>query len=96
MSDPALLAHVKENGAWLGASLQSLAVRSPKVRAVRGVGFLWGIDIVDPAKDVIGRALDLGLLILSAGEHTLRLLPPLVATRRDLERGVALLEQAIA
>jgi acetylornithine/N-succinyldiaminopimelate aminotransferase len=95
VSDPALLAHVRENGAWLGASLQSLAERSPKVRAVRGVGYIWGIDIVDPAKDVIGRALDLGLLVISAGEHTLRLLPPLVATRKDLERGVALLERAI-
>jgi len=95
VSDPALLAHVRQNGAWLGASLQSLAERSPKVRAVRGVGYMWGIDIVDPAKDVIGRALDLGLLVISAGEHTLRLLPPLVATRKDLERGFALLETAI-
>jgi predicted acetylornithine/succinylornithine family transaminase len=95
VSDPALLAHVRKNGAWLGASLQSLAERSPKVRAVRGVGYMWGIDIVDPAKDVIGRALDLGLLVISAGEHTLRLLPPLVATRKDLERGFALLETAI-
>ena len=86
---------MSENGAWLGASLQSLAERSPKVRAVRGVGYMWGIDVVDPAKDVIGRALDLGLLVFSAGEHTLRLLPPLVATRKDLERGVALLEKAI-
>ena len=48
-----------------------------------------------PAKDVIGRAQDLGLLVISAGEHTLRLLPPLVATRQDLERGLKLLEQAI-
>jgi predicted acetylornithine/succinylornithine family transaminase len=95
VSDPALLAHVKENGAWLGTSLQALAERSPKVRAVRGVGYMWGIDIVDPAKDVIGRALDLGLLVISAGEHTLRLLPPLVATRKDLERGMAILETAI-
>ena len=95
ISDPVLLRHVTETGAWLGASLRALAERSPKVRAVRGVGYMWGIDIVDPAKDVIARALDLGLLILSAGEHTLRLLPPLVATRPDLERGVNLLEQAI-
>jgi predicted acetylornithine/succinylornithine family transaminase len=95
LSDPALLQQVRENGAWLGGALQSLAERSEKVRAVRGTGLMWGIDIVDPAKDVIGRALDLGLLICSAGEHTLRLLPPLVIGRKELERGVALLEQAI-
>ena len=95
VSDPKMLAHVRENGSWLGAALQSLVERLPKVRAVRGIGYMWGIDIVDPAKDGIGRALDLGLLVCSAGEHTLRLLPPLVATRGDLERGLGLLEQAI-
>lgn len=95
LSDAALLAHVVEHGEWLGAALRSLAERTGKVRAVRGTGLMWGIDIVDPAKDVIARAMELGLLICSAGEHTLRLLPPLVITRPDLERGVDLLAQAI-
>lgn len=95
LHDPAMLRHVTENGAWLGDALRALARTSPKIRAVRGIGFMWGIDVTDPAKDVIGRALDLGLLVCSAGEHTLRLLPPLVMTRADLERGVKLFAQAI-
>jgi predicted acetylornithine/succinylornithine family transaminase len=95
LSDPAMLAHVKSNGAWLRKALQKIADRSAKVRAVRGVGYMWGIDIVDPAKDVVTRALDAGLLICSAGEHTLRLLPPLVMSRKDLERGLGILETAI-
>ncbi len=95
LHDPKMLAHVTTNGAWLGAALESLAARSMKVRAVRGLGYIWGIDVTDAAKDVVSRALDLGLLVCSAGEHTVRLLPPLVATRADLERGVQLLEQAI-
>jgi predicted acetylornithine/succinylornithine family transaminase len=95
LHDPVMLRHVTDNGAWLGAALQTLAERSLKIRAVRGVGFMWGIDVTDAAKDVVARALDLGLLVCSAGEHTLRLLPPLVATRADLERGLQLLEQAI-
>jgi predicted acetylornithine/succinylornithine family transaminase len=95
LSDEALLAHVVEQGAWLGAALHTLTEGTGKVRAVRGAGMMWGIDIVEPAKDVVGRALELGLLICSAGEHTLRLLPPLVMTRADLERGMELLTQAI-
>ena len=95
LSDPAMLAHVRADGAWLGQALRRLADGSSKARAVRGVGYMWGIDIVDPAKDVVARALDLGLLVCSAGEHTIRLLPPLVATRAELQRGVALLSQAI-
>jgi acetylornithine/succinyldiaminopimelate/putrescine aminotransferase len=90
-----MLAHVTKNGAWLGTALHALAARSMKVRAVRGVGYMWGLDVTEAAKDIVARALDLGFLICSAGEHTLRLLPPLVATRADLARGVQLLEQAI-
>jgi acetylornithine/N-succinyldiaminopimelate aminotransferase len=95
LSDPVMLAHVKTNGAWMRQALQKIADRSAKVRAVRGIGYMWGIDIVDPAKDVVARALDAGLLVCSAGEHTLRLLPPLVMTRADLERGLGILATAI-
>ena len=95
LSDPVLLSSVSKNGAWLGEALRRLAAASPKVRAVRGIGYMWGIDVVDPAKDIVARALDLGLLICSAGDHTLRLLPPLVMERAELERGVKLLSEAI-
>jgi predicted acetylornithine/succinylornithine family transaminase len=95
LSDPAMLAHVKSNGAWLKKALARLADESAKVRAVRGLGYMWGIDVVSPAKDIVARALDAGLLICSAGEHTLRLLPPLVMTRAELERGLDLLAAAI-
>ncbi len=95
LSDPKLLAHVTKEGKWLGEQLQQIRKRSPKVRAVRGRGFMWGVDVTDPAKDVVGRALDEGLIIVSAGDHTLRLLPPLVMTRADLKAGLEQLEAAI-
>lgn len=95
INDPALLAHVAREGAWLGEQLQGIKRRSPKVRAVRGRGLMWGVDVTDPAKDVVARALDHGLLVVSAGDHTLRLLPPLVITRADLALGVEKLEAAI-
>lgn len=95
LSDPKLLAHVTKEGKWLGEQLQGIKKRSPKVRAVRGRGFMWGVDVTDPAKDVVGRALEQGLVLVSAGDHTLRLLPPLVMTRADLKIGVERLEAAI-
>lgn len=95
VSDPKMLAHVAKEGKWFGEQLLAIKKRSPKVRAVRGRGFMWGIDVTDPAKDVVARALDQGLMIVSAGDHTLRLLPPLVMTRADLKLGVEKLEAAI-
>ncbi len=95
LADPALLAHVTETGAWFGQQLHALRARTPRVRAVRGQGLMWGMDITVPAADIIGKARDAGLLLVSAGEHTLRFLPPLVITRAQLTRGLDIIEQAL-
>ena len=95
LGDPTLLAHVAETGAWLGEQLAALAARSGRVRAVRGTGFMWGIDVMQPAAETVAKALEAGLLVCSAGDFTVRLLPPLVATRAELAEGVALLETAL-
>jgi acetylornithine/N-succinyldiaminopimelate aminotransferase len=96
LSDPSLLRDVRENGAWLGEQLEVLARRCGKVRAIRGTGFIWGLDVVESANDIVKRGWDEGLLALTAGEHTLRILPPLVMDRNDLARGVAILEKIIS
>lgn len=95
LHDPKMLEHVRREGAWLGDQLLALTARLPKVRAVRGRGLMWGVDVTEPAKDVVARALAHGLILIGAGEHTLRLLPPLVMDRRELAEGLAILEAAI-
>ena len=92
LSSPTLLAHVRETGAWFGEELHALAARTGRVRAVRGVGFMWGMDTTVRAGGLVSAALEKGLLLVTAGDHTVRLLPPLVATRDELARGLAILE----
>jgi len=95
LSDPVFLNGVRENGAWFGEMLRTIARRSGRVRAVRGMGYMWGLDVVERAADVVERGWAEGLLAVTAGDHTVRLLPPLVMTQRDLERGAARLERAL-
>lgn len=95
LSDPALLTRVRENGAWLGDALAGLAERTRQVRAVRGIGYMWGVDVMRPASEIVRRALDGGLLVCTAGEFTVRLLPPLIATRDELAEGLGVLESAL-
>jgi acetylornithine/N-succinyldiaminopimelate aminotransferase len=95
LSDPALLKNVRDNGVWLGQQLDALARRSGKVRAIRGTGYIWGLDVVESANDIVKRGWESGLLALTAGEHTLRILPPLVMNRDDLARGVQILESMV-
>jgi acetylornithine/N-succinyldiaminopimelate aminotransferase len=96
LSDPNLLEAVRTNGAWLGEQLETIARRSGKVRAIRGTGFIWGLDVVESAGDIVKRGWDEGLLILTAGDHTLRILPPLVMDRDDLARGLGIIERILA
>jgi acetylornithine/N-succinyldiaminopimelate aminotransferase len=96
LAEPGLLASVRENGEWLGQQLTALARRSSRVRAVRGMGYMWGIDVVEPASEVVQRGWDAGLLVITAGDHTIRLLPPLVIDRGDLERGLSIIEQILS
>ena len=65
------------------------------MRAIRGTGYIWGLDVVESANEIVKRGWDEGLLALTAGEHTLRILPPLVMDRDDLMRGVQILERII-
>jgi predicted acetylornithine/succinylornithine family transaminase len=95
LADPALLDSVREHGAWLSAELSRLAAESSHVRGVRGIGLIWGIDTAMRAAPIVDAVRELGLLILTAGDHTLRLLPPLTITRAELARGMATLQTVL-
>ena len=95
VADPALLTHVQTAGKWIESQLHAISDRTGRVRAIRGVGFMWGLDVGEPAGEVVARAREAGLLVLTAGDHTVRILPPLVATTDDLERGLSILESVL-
>ena len=95
LADPAMLAHVRQTGAWLGEQLQQMAGRTRAIRDVRGAGFMWGVDVHETAGTIVARAFEKGLLLVTAGDHTLRLLPPLVMTQAQLAEGLAIMESAI-
>ena len=95
LSNPSLLAAVRENGAWMGRQLEEIARRTGRVRAIRGIGYMWGIDIMGTASHVVDAAREAGLLTCTAGDCTVRLLPPLVTTRDELALGLDVLEQVL-
>ncbi|MDR2597570.1 MAG: acetylornithine/succinylornithine family transaminase [Treponema sp.] len=93
------LQEIKRKGDLLTAAIKQL----PNVREVRGRGLMIGFDIENNAWPVleagIARA-DLGreqcgLLMLSAGNNTLRLLPPYVLTDSEIEQGVAIISELL-
>ncbi len=86
LSDPALLARVRELGVRLRESLREL----PGVVTVRGRGLMVAADVDRSAPDVVRRALlEQRLVVNATGPQTLRFLPPLVVSERDVDDAVA-------
>jgi acetylornithine aminotransferase/acetylornithine/N-succinyldiaminopimelate aminotransferase len=89
-----LIAKVAANGAAWKAELSRFIEDFPEqVRVVTGRGYMLGIGLhMDPAP-YIAALRDEGLLCPSAGGNTVRLLPPLIATKADLDRATAILRK---
>ncbi len=95
VSDPDLLANVRARGAQIQATARRW-VEEGRARQARGVGLMWGIELAGPAAPVVERARAAGVLVLTAGEKVLRLLPPLVIEEDELDEGLRVLGEAIA
>jgi acetylornithine/succinyldiaminopimelate/putrescine aminotransferase len=96
LADPALLAHVREIGAYLRQRLEALAARYPVIRTIRGAGLMLGAVLDRPGAPVVERCLRDGLLINCTADRVLRFLPPLVIERAQVDGGLAILERALA
>ncbi len=91
-----LCAHAALVGQSISQTLSSWHDTDLGVTDVRGRGLMIGFDLDTPiARAVVTRALELGLVINATGDHTIRLLPPLVLTAAQAEEALALLAQAI-
>lgn len=89
--DEALLAQVARKGAYLRERLSGMK----HVKNVRGMGMMLGVELDGPdAKAVAAKCVEKGLLILTA-KTLLRLLPPLVITDEEMDRGLAILNNVL-
>lgn len=89
--DDAQLAKIAGKGDYIRTCLADL----PQVSELTGKGLMIGIGLKDlDPKEVLQKALDKGLLILTAGDR-LRLLPPLVITKEEIDKGLSILKECL-
>ncbi len=79
----------------LGAYARSQIQKNLDPREVRGRGLMIGVDLDADCKMVVEKALKKGLLLNNTGDHTLRLVPPLVVTKDQIDRGVKVLGEIL-
>lgn len=90
--DAAFLAAVEEKSRYFK---QQLAIVLPTLE-VRGMGLLLGIESPISVADVIDAAEEKGLLLVGAGETTVRLLPPLTVSNEEIDAAIVILKEILA
>ncbi|SDW88785.1 aspartate aminotransferase family protein [Thiocapsa roseopersicina] len=80
-----LIANAAEQGAYLLDGFRTALNDVPGVVEVRGRGLMLGIELDRPCADLVGQALEAGLLINVTAERVIRLLPPLILARSEAD-----------
>lgn len=87
-----LLKNVEETGAYLYEKLEELAAKHDCIKAHRGIGFMQGLECDKPVGEIINRAVEKGLLLINAGTNIIRFIPPLIASKQDVDDMAAILD----
>ena len=94
--DDDFLAGVREMGEYFRVQLRALGETHPGViKEVRGMGLMIGCELTGSSKAVAAELLKQGVLINSIGEHVLRLVPPLVISKAEIDEFIPQLEVAL-
>ncbi|GIV69512.1 acetyl ornithine aminotransferase family protein [Caldilinea sp.] len=94
-----------EQGAYMLSRLHEMAARHPSIGDVRGKGLMIGVEFVQDKATrapnarlrdrIIELAFEHGLLIMGCGVSTMRIIPPLVITRPEVDEGLEIFEHAL-
>ena len=90
-----LLDNVKNMGSYLRDNLSSLKNKYPIIKEVRGRGLLIGLELAINIKDFQDICFKNHLLLVPAGNSTIRILPPLNVSKEEIDEMLAVLEQSI-
>lgn len=90
-----LMEHVQSVSKYLKDRLLKMQAKSEKIVEVRGMGLMIGIEIKEPVKPLLEKCMAKGLLAIGAGEKVIRLLPPLIITAKQVDEGIAILEELL-
>lgn len=88
-----MLNEIKEKGEYLMQLLED--IKSPLIKDIRGKGLMIGVEVATAPSEIQKKALEKGLLVLTAGKNVIRLLPPLIISKEEIKEGVKILQETI-
>lgn len=90
-----IVENVRQVSVYLESRLETLADKFDCIECRRGKGLMQGLVLNVSVNDVISKALDNGLIVISAGQNVLRLVPPLIITKENVDEMIAKLSKCL-
>lgn len=90
-----ILANVKQSGEYLKEQLDKLTEKYPCITEHRGMGLMQGIELNISVGDVVKSALNHGLILITAGTNVIRMVPPLIVSKENIDEMIRILEICI-
>ena len=91
-----IVEHVQEITPYFEEKLEELVSRYEFIKLRRGSGFMQGLVCEGAVGSVIQKALDKGLILINAGASIIRLVPPLIITRENIDEMIRILDASLA
>ncbi len=96
VAEKAFLESVKQKGAYLMAALRKALEGNPKVSGLVGTGLMVGVRFTEEPKAAPAACKDAGLLVVKAGNNTVRFMPPLTVSEAEMDEAVALFTKVVS
>jgi len=93
--DEQLANRAASNGQYFKTQLETLATKHKIIKEIRGLGLMLGMELRYDVHGILIKALNHGLLILDAGRTVVRLLPPLIITKPQIDQAINTLDTVL-
>ncbi len=96
IEEDGLLKKAAEMGQYAKEKLQQLKQKYSIIDSVRGIGLMIGVQLTGPGSKIVDRCLERGLRINCTNETVLRLMPPMIVTKSQLDEAIGILDSVLA
>jgi len=90
------LANVRKLGKYMVIKLTGMKATHKMIREVRGIGLLVAVELSTPGSSIVRRCAESGLLVNCVNDNTIRLMPPLIIKKAEVDKALNILGKALA
>ena len=91
-----IVEHVNEIAPYLEEKLEQLVQKYDFITERRGRGMMQGLEFTIPAKELTVKAMEKGLILITAGTNVIRFVPPLIIEKQHVDEMIAIFDQCLS